>query len=464
MARMSQSQAGTVPSDSPGTPDRWLVLALVAGSYFTFYLHRNLINYLQRPLITDLDLSDFELGLLNWGFLMPYTLAQLGVGYFGDRFRRRNVLLYSLAGSVLALAAMGLARDFSDLLVLRVLLALAQSASVPAIASVLADCFTPKTRSTAVGIYLASYNIALVVAGRFGGKVADILVWRVPLGAFGLEELEIAGWRMAHFLFAAVGGLAALAVLLIFQEPRRTERVEGSGLGLRPVPLLPTLKAVLRVPSYLVIAAVFVLVGSIVQATQFWLPRYLGDRFELSLEEAGWQATVWVQAATIVGLFLGGKVGDWWAGRLMAGRTAVQIIGAAMLVPALVVIGSAESLPQLAAPLLAYGFGVGLYQAHLWTATFEVVDPAARATAVGLLNVASGVFGSWWNALIGQYQDGGGDLSTVLTTLSIPAAISVVLLGLNVKYFVPRDYRGPLRNSALAGTPFPERSLHEPDR
>ena len=45
--------------------------------------------------------------------------------------------------------------------------------------------------------------------------------------------------------------------------------------------------------------------------TQFWLPRYLGDRFGLSLEEAGWQATAWVQAATVVGLFLGGKLGDW---------------------------------------------------------------------------------------------------------------------------------------------------------
>jgi Na+/melibiose symporter-like transporter len=310
-----------------------------------------------------------------------------------------------------------------------------------------------------VGVYLASYNIALVVAGRYGGKVADIAVWRLPLGALGPGEVVVAGWRLAHFLFAAVGALAGLLVLLMFREPPRAERVEGAGLGTRPAPLLPTLLAVLRVPSYLVIAAVFVLAGGVVQATQFWLPRYLGDRFGLSLEEAGWQATAWVQAATVVGLFLGGKLGDWWAGRRMAGRTAVQMIGVATLVPALVVLGRAESLTLLAAPLLAYGFGVGLYQANLWTATFDVVDPAARATAVGLLNVISGVFGSWWNALVGQYQDRGGDLSTVLTALSVPAAVSLVLLGLNVKFFLPRDYRGPLRKRTFAGP-----SLHEPDR
>ncbi len=48
-----------------------------------------------------------------------------------------------------------------------------------------------------------------------------------------------------------------------------------------------------------------------------------------------------------------------------------------------------------AAMMFLFGLGVGLYQANLWTTTFEVVDPAARSTAIGLLNVASGMLGSW---------------------------------------------------------------------
>ena len=162
---------------SPGTPDRWLLLSLVSMNYFALYVHRNLINYFQPPLQADLALDQFQLGLLRWGFVLPYCLAQLWVGYLGDRYRRRTVLLVSLIASTVSLGLMGLAQSFEGLLALRILLALAQSPSVPAIASVIADCFTPRTRSTAVGIYLVSYNFSLVV-GRQGGLEDPHLFFR----------------------------------------------------------------------------------------------------------------------------------------------------------------------------------------------------------------------------------------------------------------------------------------------
>src|SRR5262249_30088366 len=48
----------TQSSDSPGTPDRWLVLFLAALTYFTLYLHRYLLNYLQPPIKAAFDLTD----------------------------------------------------------------------------------------------------------------------------------------------------------------------------------------------------------------------------------------------------------------------------------------------------------------------------------------------------------------------------------------------------------------------
>src|SRR5262249_50032960 len=183
------------PSGSPGTPDRWLVLLLAALSYFILYLHRNLVNYLQPPIKDAFAVSDEQLGLLSTAFFLPYTLVQLGVGYLSDRLPRRAVLLLSLFGSAVALALSGLVAQFGQLLALRVGLALAQSASVPAIASLIADSFTPRTRSTAVGIYLASYNLSLVIAGRYGGMLADQPEW-------SLAGLTVAGWRAAHLLFA----------------------------------------------------------------------------------------------------------------------------------------------------------------------------------------------------------------------------------------------------------------------
>src|SRR5205809_405961 len=107
---------------SPGTPDRWLVLLLAALSYFTLYLHRNLVNYLQPPIKDAFHVSDEQLGLLSTAFLLPYTLVQVGVGYLSDRLPRRAVLLFSLVGSALALALAGLAALYGQFLALRVAL------------------------------------------------------------------------------------------------------------------------------------------------------------------------------------------------------------------------------------------------------------------------------------------------------------------------------------------------------
>src|SRR3954453_8256000 len=82
-------------SYSPGSPDRWLVLFLAALSYFTLYLHRSLVNYLQPPIQATFDVSNEAIGLLSTAFLLPYTMVQIGVGYLSDRLSRRAVLLFS---------------------------------------------------------------------------------------------------------------------------------------------------------------------------------------------------------------------------------------------------------------------------------------------------------------------------------------------------------------------------------
>ncbi len=446
-----QERAGLGSEGSRGTPDRWLLLTLVSLNYFALYVHRNLINYFQPPLQDDLALDQFQLGLLRWGFVLPYCLAQLWVGYLGDRYRRRTVLLVSLVASTVALGLMGLARSFESLLALRILLALAQSPSVPAIASVIADCFTPRTRSTAVGIYLVSYNFSLVVAGWLGGMVADKAVWNVPAFFSDSPDLEVAGWRMSFFLFAAVGGVVALVLLIFFREPRRTDRGDEVDDGKTEMGRWQAVGSVLRIPTYRAIAFVFVSTGVVISAVQYWLPRYLTDHFGLSLADAGLQATIWIQSATVLGLFCGGKWADNWAVRSQTGRTIVQLIGLIGCGPALIVIATTESQTVMAAAMLVLGFGVGMYQANLWTCTFEIVDPKARATAIGLLNLSSGVFGSWGDPIIGRVADSGVGLDQILASIGVAPILSVGVMWFSIKYLLPHDYQTPSGQSAARG-------------
>jgi sugar phosphate permease len=443
--------ATTLPFDpnSPGTPDRWRALALVAVCYFVFYLHRSLVSYVQPPLKAELGLTDTQLGWLSTGFLMPYALAQVFVGYLGDRFSRRGVLLGSLLGSSLALAGMGMVGSFTGLMAMLLAMAIAQSATVPAMASVIGDSFSPRTRATAVGIYLASYNLSLIVGGRFGGRIADQAIWTLPEWLAG-PSATVAGWRMAMLVFAAVGLAAWSAFWLLFREPPRGERVVGAGLGMQGGGLARTLRAVLAVPTYWAIAAVFVLTAVVILAVQYWLPRYIHDRFQVNLEQAGWQATVWVQFATITGLLLGGWLGDRWSRRLIAGRTLLQMIGVFLVGPALLGIGLGPSLAAIALPMALYGLGIGFYQANLWAATFEVVDPAARATSIGLLNVSIGLTASWINPIVGKLQEGLGGLGPIFAWMSVLIVLALAVMLFNITRLLPRDYQGPLRAQPLA--------------
>ena len=75
------------------------------------------------------------------------------------------------------------------------------------------------------------------------------------------------------------------------------------------------------------------------------------------------------------------------------------------------------------------------------TVANEVVSPTARATAIGLLNVASGALSSWWNPLIGFYRD----LGLALAFLATPAGVVAGLLLVDMHFLLPRDYLGPLR-------------------
>ena len=437
-------------ADTDGAADRWFVLALVSLNYFTLYLHRNLLSYIQPSLVSELGFSDTQLGLLHQAFLLPYCVAQVGVGYLSDRFRRRSVLLTSLALSVVSLACTGLSHGFVELFAWRVVLALGQAASVPAIAGIIADCFTARSRSRAVSIYLLSSPMSLVVAGWLGGGIADWHPLRISFEFIRGGVVEVAGWRVAQFVFAAFGSAVILLLALLLREPERTERVSAAGLGTSGGSLRQTLLAVLSVRTYLALATVYVLAMIAMHPVLYWAARYFHDAFGMTQGQAGFFSTVWTQSGMVVGLLAGGRLADAWARRSITGRSNVALIGLVLWVPSLLIIGTSTSTLSIAAAMLLLGLGSGLYLGNLWTTTFEVVDPAARSTSIGLLNVASGLLASWAAPAVGALHDRNVDFGSMFAALSLVALASASVLALSNFLLLPGDYRGP-RPRSLEG-------------
>ena len=373
--------------DDRGAHDRWFILSLLFVNYFTLYMHRYILNYIQPPIRAELGLSELQLNSLAWAFQFFYAFAALFVGYLSDRHRRRTVLIWSLLLSTLAFMGMGLAQGFLDLLAMRILLAITQAANVPAIAGIMADCFTQRNRSRAVSVYLLSSPFSVVVAGWAGGWVADEY-----------------GWRNAMFAFGTLGIAVVVGLYLCLREPDRTQRdVDRS----ERMSLAITLRAVLSVPSFLLLAVAYLLASNVWQQLNFFLPLHVYEHYQTNLAEAGRLSTLAPQIGTVIGLIVGGWLADRWTRRWIGGRFGVQILGLVIAAPAVLVIALVDSQLMIQLALVFCGIGIWLYIPNLWATTFEVVNPAARSTAIGLLNVIAGLLGSWPYLVVGWLRDEG---------------------------------------------------------
>ncbi|MCH2129040.1 MAG: MFS transporter [Pirellulaceae bacterium] len=436
----------TSPQPTSLLSNSWFVMMWLAADYFVLYSHRRIVNFVLPPLQSELTVTDAQVGDLQMAFLVSYGLTQFFVGYLSDRFQRRLVLLFSLVGSVLSLMGMGLANGFIGLLALQILLGMSQSASVPAMAGMMADCFSPKIRSTAVAVYLVSQNVAILAAGWLGGEIAEQEVWTLP-GWLGQEASPIAGWRMAMFIFALLGFAVMIGMLLLLREPKRTGRSEDKGLGVQGGSFWRTTWSVLSNRTYLLLAVVYLLINIINYPMSVFLAKYLHIDFGMELGQAGFYATFFIQIFTVLGLFVGGPWADDWAKRMKAGRVWVQLFGMLMVAPALFWIGTSHQNIVLILAMSVHGLGWGLYTTNLWTSVFDVVDPAARSTAIALLNVAA-LFVSPTSRLIGSLVDEGrigyGD---AFAATSLVAIATVFILAITAVYFLPRDYRGPLNQT-----------------
>ena len=410
-----------------GLPDRWFILSLLLLNYFVLYAQRSVFTYIQTPLLEGLNLNESQLHTATQAWHLTYSLSALFVAYLSDRFRRRSVLIVALALSTALLAGIGCAQGYYDFLTLRILFAAAQAASVPAIAGVMADCFTQQNRSRAVAVYLLSAPFSIVVVGWAGGTLADEF-----------------GWRMMIFSFAGLGLVIVVALCLLFREPERSER-SAAGLGEAGGTLTATIRTVLNVRSFLLLGLAYVLVGNVWQQLSYFLPKHLEEHYKMDLGESGLMATLAPQIGAVIGILTGGFLADHLSRRRISGRFLVQIAGLLIGVPAMFVIATIDHPIVVQIALFVCGVGFWLYLSNLWTTTFEVVDPAARSTAVGLLNVASGVLGSWPYPVIGHYRDTGAitDMRFVFLIYAFVLSASVAVLVLLVVFTLKRDFRAP---------------------
>ena len=169
----------------------------------------------------------------------------------------------------------------------------------PATMSLISDYHTKRTRSRAMGLHQTSVYAGTIGGTAIAGYLAEEYGWQAPFKVFG------------------IAGIVLAVVLFIFlREPARNEaeRLEAKTLDETPnppaIPLTQFLRELVHTPSALLLIAAFFGANSVAFVFVSWMPKYLAERFNMSLGTAAFSAAFYFRMASIVGSLFGGWLAD----------------------------------------------------------------------------------------------------------------------------------------------------------
>lgn len=358
---------------------KWLAVAVLWGVAVLNYLDRQVVFSLLPLLEHDLHATAFQLGLISSVFLWTYGLLSPLGGFMADRFGRSRVIWSSLAIWSLATWLTGHVASIQGMLWTRALMGVSEAFYLPAALALIADLHGSETVSLATGLHQSGLYTGLVLGGAWGGWMG-----------------ERSGWRDV-FSILGVAGIVYLGIV-VFTLRRESPRAGARGSAGLPFHLL-------RMPDFLVLAGAFTALSVANWIVYTWLPMFLYASHHLSLSGAGFSATVYLQAASYLGVIVGGALTDRWARRYPRARAWVQMTGLAIAAPFLAALGVTGSMFVLICALIAFGIGRGLFDCNTMPLLRSITGPGGSATGYGILNLAGALAGGLGAAAAGWMKE-----------------------------------------------------------
>jgi predicted MFS family arabinose efflux permease len=352
----------------------WLLIAYLWVCYVLNHADRQVVYTLFPALQQEFGYSDAVLGLTGALFLWVYALCSPAAGLVGDRWPKAKVVAGSLAVWSAFTVLSGLSPNGMFLLGCRALLGVSESLFMPAAYALMANAHGPETRSRAISIFATSQMVGVALGGSLSGYVAEALHWRASFFLLGGAGIAFA-WPLWRFLRSA---------------PAEFVRRAPAG----EAPNFRSFLALFRIPTLRVVL-VFVSVATFgLFLVYTWLPTFLYDKFSLGMARAGFEASVYPQIGTALGLLTGGWMADRLYRRTKAARYWVVVLAFAGAAPCLYLAAVSATLSATRLAVMGFGFFKGFTAANQAAAAFDVVPQGLRATTVGVLNfVGAGVSG-----------------------------------------------------------------------
>jgi EmrB/QacA subfamily drug resistance transporter len=360
------------------------------------------------PAITrgfDLAIADIQWVIIS--YVLTYASLMLVFGRIGDMFGHARVFRFGLVWSAIACLLCATATDFAWFIVCRFLQGIGAALVLSCGVALSTSLYDENRRGRIIGTYTMMMAIAGAAAPWLGGFLVEAWGWpavfwfRVPavLTALALlRDLPARPRQDRRESFDVVGAvLLVLALSALLATLNRAREVAALPLGLLAVAALvafirqerrvahPIIDVtVFRVPGFLVLNLVSVLVNLAAFAVWILVPYYLTRAAGFSFAAGGG-----VLATSAIGTMVASSVGGRWLDRIPARRLAVAGAGLVALGQALVAsLWQPDTpVPVLLAVLLVQGSGLGLFQIAYTEIVTATIPRQNRGVAGSLVMV-----------------------------------------------------------------------------
>ncbi len=367
---------------------RWVVVWLLFAATAINYVDRQMIGVLKPTLAAELGWSETDYGNIVFWFQAAYAVGYIGFGRIVDLIGAR--LGYGIAVTIWTIAhvAHGGVHSVAQFAAVRFGLGVGESGNFPAGIKAVTEWFPQKERAFAIGLFNAGANI--------GAIVTPLLVPWITIHY---------GWRAAFVVTGIFGVVWLAAWLTFYRRPAEHPKLSPEELAyIQQDPADPVVqigwRTLIRVRETWAYALGKFCIDPIWWFFLFWLPGYLGERYQLDLISFG---------PPLVAIYLlsdGGSIfGGWMSGRLMkAGRSVNAARKLTMLLCAFAVlpIFFAQSIDNLWAAVLVIGIATAAHQAfsaNLYTLPSDLFPRGAVGSVVGI----GGTVGAIGGMLMAKY-------------------------------------------------------------
>lgn len=280
----------------------WLVVGLLWFVALLNYMDRQMLSTMRASMaadITDLE-STIMFGKVMAAFMWIYGFCSPVSGIVADRVNRKWLIVVSLLVWSTVTLLLGYATTFEQVYWLRAVMGISEALYIPAALSLIADYFTGKQLSLAIGIHMTGLYMGQAVGG---------------FGAFVAEQLS---WQQTFHWFGIVGIVYAVVLVLFLYEKRTSE--PAANLIEEKLPLGKTIAQGLRG----IRSSLGMLLGNIAfwtilfffascsipgWSTKNWLPELFASSLGISMVAAGPIATITIAVSSFIGVMVGGPHG-----------------------------------------------------------------------------------------------------------------------------------------------------------